>query len=120
MSIAACVRGAAGAVLDGYIRDTEGIGKINFPVFCYGSYAQDQKGRGKVVDFRTPLQINGVTIQSGDIVFGDVDGVVVVPRQFEEGVVAQALEQVRKEKTAKHLLLKGVPAETVFRQTGVL
>jgi len=120
MSTAARARGAAGAVLAGYARDTNGIVEMNFPVFCYGSYAQDQRGRGRVEDFRIPLDIHGVKINPGDIVFGDVDGVVILPREIEAAVIAQALEQVKKEKSARKLLLDGVPAETVFSETGVL
>jgi regulator of RNase E activity RraA len=120
MSTAARVRGAVGAVLAGYTRDTNGILEMDFPVFCYGSYAQDQRGRGQVVDFRVPLEINGVTVHPGDIVFGDVDGVVVLPKELEVIVVTQALEQVRKEKTARRMLLSGVSAESVFCETGVL
>lgn len=120
MSTAARAHGAVGAVLAGYLRDTNGILELNFPVFSYGSYAQDQRGRGNVVDFRVPLEINGVTVQPGDIIFGDVDGVLVLPKEIEGIVVTQALEQVRKEKTAKKLLLSGVSAETVFSETGVL
>ncbi len=120
MSSAARARGAAGAVLAGHTRDTHGILAMNFPVFCYGSYAQDQRGRGRVVDFRSTLNIRNVAIRPGDIVFGDVDGVVVLPREVETEVVHQALEQVRKEKTAKRLLCEGAPAERVFTETGVL
>jgi 4-hydroxy-4-methyl-2-oxoglutarate aldolase len=120
MSTAARARGAAGAVLAGYTRDTNGIVEMNFPVFCYGSYAQDQRGRGQVVDFRVPLEINGITIQPGDIIFGDIDGVLVLPRETEHIVVPEALERVKKEKTARKLLLNGASAETVFCETGVL
>ena len=120
MSTAARVRGAAGAVLAGYTRDTNGILEMNFPVFCYGSYAQDQKGRGHVVDFRIPLEIHGVKVNPGDIVFGDIDGVVILPQEVEAAVVAHALEQVKKEKTARQLLLGGASAESVFGETGVL
>ena len=93
---------------------------MDFPVFCFGSYAQDQRGRGKVVDFRTTLNLDNVTIRSGDIVFGDIDGVLVLPREVETDVVQQALEQARKEKTAKRLLYEGASAESVFVETGVL
>ena len=120
MNTAAKAHGAVGAVLAGYTRDTNGILQMNFPVFCYGSYAQDQKGRGYVVDYRIPLEINGVTIHSGDIIFGDIDGVVVLPQEMEQDVVSQALEQVQKEKTAKTMLLRGASAESVFIETGVL
>jgi regulator of RNase E activity RraA len=120
MSTAARARGATGAVLAGFTRDTTGIVAMDFPVFCYGSYAQDQRGRGQVVDFRGTLQIDNVTIQPGDLVFGDTDGVVVIPRGVEVEVIRHALEQVRKEKTAKFMLRAGKPAESVFLETGVL
>jgi regulator of RNase E activity RraA len=120
MTTAAQSRGAAGAVLAGYTRDTNAILALNFPVFCYGSYAQDQRGRGQVVDFRVSLEINGVRIQPGDIVFGDIDGVVVIPKEIESLVIQEALERAKKEKEAKKLLMRGVSAETVFFETGVL
>jgi regulator of RNase E activity RraA len=120
MSTAARARGAAGAVLAGYTRDTNGILAMDFPVFCFGCYAEDQRGRGKVVEFRTTLNIDSVTIRSGDIVFGDIDGVLVLPREVGTEVVHRALEQAKKEKTAKRLLYEGASAESVFMETGVL
>lgn len=120
MSMAARARGAVGAVLAGYTRDTREILDMDFPVFSYGSYAQDQRGRGSVVDFRIPIEVNGVRVSPGDIVFGDVDGVVVVPQEIEGETVTRALEQVKKEKTAKQFLLNGASAERVFLETGVL
>jgi len=120
MSTAARVRGAAGAVLAGYARDTNGILEMDFPVFCYGSYAQDQRGRGHVVDLRVSLDMGGVRVEPGDIIYGDVDGVVVLPQAVEDEVIAEAMEQVKKEKTARKLLLEGVSAERVFCDTGVL
>lgn len=120
MSTAARARGATGAVLAGFTRDTNGILAMDFPVFCYGCYAQDQRGRGCVVDFRSTLQIDNVTIQPGDVIFGDIDGVLVLPKEVVADVVCRALEQVRKEKTAKFLLREGRSAERVFSETGVL
>ena len=120
MTTAARARGASGAVLAGYTRDTNGILAMDFPVFCYGCYAQDQRGRGRVVDFRSTLHIGDVTIQPGDIIFGDIDGVLVLPKEVEGDVVCRALEQVRKEKTAKFQLLEGRSVERVFSETGVL
>ena len=120
MATAAQKRGAAGAVLAGYSRDTRGIVAIDFPTFSYGCYAQDQRGRGMVVDYRVPLEIEGVRVEPGDILVGDVDGVVVLPRVCEAEVIAKALEQARKEKTARTMLLNGARAQDVFTETGVL
>ena len=95
MSTRARQLGAVGAVVNGYSRDTNGILALNFPTFSYGPYAQDQAPRGKVIDFRVTLEIDRVRIADGDLVFGDIDGVCVIPRQAEEEVFAKALEKAR-------------------------
>lgn len=120
MSTAARKRGAVGAVLAGYARDVRGIREMGFPTFCYGSYGQDQRGRGQVIDYRVPLEVEGVRVEPGDILVGDVDGVVVLPREIEVAVISRALEQARKEKTARTMLLNGARAQDVFTETGVL
>jgi regulator of RNase E activity RraA len=120
MSTAAKVRGAAGAVIAGYVRDVKGIRELGFPTFCYGGYGQDQRGRGQVIDYRVPLEIEGVAVNPGDILLGDVDGVVVLPRDIEVDVISRALEQALKEKTARTMLLNGARAQDVFTETGVL
>jgi len=119
MSTAARARGATGAVLAGMSRDTRGILAIDFPVFSYGCYAQDQRGRGQVVAHHVPLEIVGVQVRPGDIVFGDIDGVLVVPREMEADVITAALEKSRKEKTAIHDLAAGRLATEVFKAYGI-
>jgi regulator of RNase E activity RraA len=119
MSTAARARGATGAVLAGPCRDTRGILAINFPVFSYGCYAQDQRGRGQVIAHHIPLEIEGVNVRPADIVFGDIDGVVVVPREIEADVISAALEKSRKEKTAIRDLAGGRPATDVFKAYGI-
>lgn len=120
MSTRAIKLGAAGAVLDGYLRDTSGILRLNFPSFAYGSYAQDQGPRGKVIDFRIPVKIGAVTVQPGDLVFGDIDGVCIVPRAAEEDVFQRALEKVRGEKRVKAAIENGMSAAEAFAQYGIM
>ena len=120
MATAAKVRGSAGVVLAGYARDVKGIRELDFPTFCYGSYGQDQRGRGTVIDYRVPLEIEGVSVNPGDMLVGDVDGVVVLPKELEAQVISRALEQALKEKTARTMLLNGAMARDVFTETGVL
>jgi regulator of RNase E activity RraA len=119
MSTAARARGATGAVLAGLIRDTNGILAMNFPVFCHGRYAQDTRVRGKIIAHHVPLEIGGVRVQPGDIVFGDIDGVLVVPREIEADVIGEALERSRRERKAKDELAKGRLATEVFREFGI-
>ncbi len=120
MSVRACKCGAAGAVVDGYSRDTRAILKMGFPTFSRGSYAQDQAPRGQVLDFRVPIEIEGVHIEPGDIVFADLDGVCVVPREAEADVFAGAFEKARGEKTARASLEGGATARAVFERYGIL
>ena len=120
MSVRAMECGAAGAVIDGYSRDTRGILELNFPTFSFGRCAQDQGPRGKVVDYRVPLEINGTRVDPGDIVFADLDGVCVVPRKAEGDVFTAALEKARAEKVVRKALEGGMSAVQAFEEYGVL
>lgn len=120
MSTRALRLGAAGAVVDGYHRDTRGILSLGFPTFSRGAYAQDQGPRGKVVDFRVPLEMGGVRIEPGDVIFGDRDGVCVVPRAAEEEVFRRALEKARKEGLVERAIRDGMGAREAFNKFGVM
>jgi regulator of RNase E activity RraA len=101
MSTRARQLGAAGAVLNGYSRDTPGIRKLGFPTFSTGRFAQDQRPRGRVVGFRTKVEIGRTVVSPGDIVFGDLDGVLVIPRAIERDVVRTAMERVAREELVR-------------------
>lgn len=120
MSTAARNRGAVGAVVDGYARDTRGILSLNFPTFAYGSYAQDQRPRGKVIDFRCAIEIQGVRIQPGDIVFGDIDGVCVIPKAIEEEVLTKAIEKAHGEKQVFEAIKGGMGAQAAWDKFGIM
>lgn len=120
MSVRATKCGAAGAVVDGYSRDTRGVLALGFPTFSHGSYAQDQGPRGKVIDYRIPIQMGQVRISPGDIVFGDLDGVCVVPKAAEREVMAAAFEKARKEKVVRKALEEGMPSKEAFATFGIL
>jgi regulator of RNase E activity RraA len=93
---------------------------LNFPTFSFGSYGQDSAPRYKVYDFRVPIEINGVSIRPGDILFGDVDGVLAVPAEAEAEVFTRALEKARGEKTVKRDLENGVTAVEAFARHGIM
>ncbi len=120
MSTRAMKLGAVGAVVDGYSRDTPGILDLNFPTFSYGRYAQDQGPRGKVIDFRTPVIMNNVKINPGDIVFGDLDGVCIIPQEAEEEVINQAFEKAAGEKLVKKAIEDGMSACEAFEKYGIM
>lgn len=120
MSARASKLKAAGAVVNGYHRDTREILKMRFPTFSMGSYAQDQGPRGKVIDYRIPIEWDGVRICPGDIVFGDRDGVIVIPQKAEEEAFSKAIEKAMGEK----LVLKGIQnnmsAVEAFQKYGIM
>ncbi len=121
LSTRAMKLGAAGAVLDGFSRDTRGILELNFPTFCAGRYAQDQRVRGRVVDYRCPLTLsNGVAVSPGDIVFGDLDGVVIVPASAVTDVMNRALDKVRGENRVREAIERGMSASEAFERFGIM
>jgi len=113
-------RGAAGAVIDGYHRDTKGIVAQGWPVFSRGPYAQDSRVRSAVLDFRLPIEIGGVIISPGDLMIGDVDGVVVVPSEIEAETIELALAKVAAENTVLDDIRNGMTATEAFARHGVL
>lgn len=113
--------GAAGAVLDGFHRDTREIMGQDFPVFSAGAYAQDQKLRGRVTDYRCTLAFpNGAVVQPGDLIVGDVDGVLVVPRAHEADIVDAARRKVAGEAGVRDMILAGDSTQAVFARTGIM
>lgn len=112
--------GARGAVLDGYSRDTDGVLKQDFPTFSRGCYAQDSGARSRVLDFRIPIEIGQASITSGDLIVGDRDGVLVVPREVEAEALSLALEKSRTENLVQAAIEKGMSAEEAFNTYGVL
>ncbi len=121
MSTRAKTLGAAGAVVDGYHRDTNGIRRLGFPVFSYGSYAQDQRVRGRVIDYRCPIEFaNGARVDPGDVIVGDIDGVLVIPRARADEIVSAALEKVEGEEAVRLMIERGESTEAIFGKTGIM
>ena len=111
---------AAGAILDGFVRDANEIERLGFAVFSRGTYAQDQGPRGKVIDWRCPIAIAGVVIQPGDLLFGDREGVLVIPRAVEVQAITLALEKVRTENQVAVAIRNGMSTVEAFATFGVM
>jgi regulator of RNase E activity RraA len=120
MSIRARKLGAAGALLNGFLRDTLAVLKLDFPAFSWGSYAQDAAPRYKVVDFRIAIEIASVRVRPGDFLFGDIDGVCVVPYDVADEVFNKALEKARGEKLVRKALEEGSSAVAAFEKHGIM
>ena len=120
LSTAAQVRGAAGALMDGCTRDIKAIRAMNFPVFHGGIAPLDSKGRGRVMALDVPVRCAGVKVATGDLVFGDADGVVVIPRAVEEKVLTLAFDKIKGEKRTLDDLRAGEKLGDVFAKYGIL
>ena len=120
LSTASRVRGAAGALMDGCVRDIKPIKAMGFPVFHGGIAPLDSKGRGKIMALDVPIECDGVAVHPGDLIFGDADGVVVIPRQAEDKVLALAFEKVTGERNTLRDLQRGDKLADVFARYGIL
>ena len=119
MTATARNRGARGAVVNAYHRDTDRVLEQDWPVFSRGAYAQDASVRSVVVDFRVRIDINGVDVTPGDLLVGDRDGVLVVPQAIEAEVLALAVEKLRAELLVRAAIDGGASATDAFKEFGV-
>jgi 4-hydroxy-4-methyl-2-oxoglutarate aldolase len=120
LSTASRVRGAAGALMDGCVRDIRAIKAMGFPVFHGGIAPLDSRGRGKIMAIDVPIECGGVPVAPGDLVFGDADGVVVIPQRAEEEVLKLAFDKIKGERNTLRDLQRGDKLADVFARYGVL
>ena len=120
MSTRAIQCGAAGAVVHGFHRDTREIQRLQFPVASFGGYAQDQGPRGKVVDWRVPIEMDGVLIRPGDVIYGDRDGILVVPAEAVNEACSRAFEKARGEHAVLKALENGMSTVEAFAAFGIM
>ncbi len=112
--------GCVGAVVDGAVRDVAKIRDMDFPVFARGTSPYDSQHRQRVIDMDTPVEIAGARFCSGDLVFADLDGVVVVPQRVEAEAIQRAWDKVHQENQVRDAIRAGMRATTAYDKFGVL
>jgi 4-hydroxy-4-methyl-2-oxoglutarate aldolase len=112
--------GAAGMLTDGSARDSSRIRALQFPVYTAATNPMDTKYRGKLMLYDVPGEICGVRVESGDLVFGDVDGTVIVPKRAMREVVGKALEKVAAENVVRDEIRAGGRLVDIFNRHGIL
>lgn len=120
LTVTAKKRGATGAIVNGYHRDTNMILENTWPVFSRGRYAQDSSVRTQVVDYRCPVEVGKVWINPGDLVFADLDGVLIIPKDLEKKIISEALNKARTEKLVLEKIRNGMTSTEAFNKYGVL
>lgn len=119
-SAAAIGAGAVGVVTDGNLRDTDKIAGLGFPAFSLSRRPIDYRMRMRVAAVGEPVLLGGVSIDSGDLVMADDDGVVVVPQAAEADVLRRARERAAGESTVLSELLAGETLRAVWNRHGIL
>jgi regulator of RNase E activity RraA len=121
LSTRALARGAIGAVIDGAVRDLAGIDRLGFPVFATAVHAADSYGRAEVISFEEPITCAGVAVRPGDLIAGDLDGVVVIPAEVADQCLLDAREKLSKEQQARTMLRDGgATVRETYARYGVL
>jgi 4-hydroxy-4-methyl-2-oxoglutarate aldolase len=117
-SAGAARRGCVGAVVDGGIRDTAYIRRSRFPIFRKYTIPGDAVGRFNIVDFGCPVSIGGVRVNAGDYVFGDEDGIVVIPRELTLDVLQKAEEVCNKEDRIRDAIQENTSLAELYKTFG--
>ncbi len=120
LSTAANARGAVGCVTDGLVRDVRLIREMGFQVFAGGIGPLDTKTRAKMMMADVPAEIGKARIEPGDIMFGDVDGVVAIPKARAEEALKTAMEKVSSENSVRDELAAGAALKDVFDKYDIL
>jgi regulator of RNase E activity RraA len=111
-------QGCRGAVIDGGVRDVRFILDQEFPVFSRYRTPADAPPRWRLDDWNVPIEIGGVDVEPGDVLVGDVDGVVCVPRSIAEAVLEQAEAMVETESAVRDAVKDGVAPLDAYDEFG--
>ncbi|MGI9545585.1 MAG: RraA family protein [Cyclobacteriaceae bacterium] len=120
LSTAASNSGCVGAVIHGATRDIAQIRKMQFPVFATASSLYDSLHRQRVIDIDVPVEMGGVNIEPGSLIFCDEDGIVVIPLELEEEAVARAMAKVDAENVTREAIQNGMKATAAYEKFGIL
>jgi regulator of RNase E activity RraA len=120
LATAAIARRAAGVVVDGATRDVAQIRALGLPVFVASVNPLDSLGRLDVESANLPIDCGGVRVEPGDLVIGDDDGVVVVPKGIADEVIESAEEKSSGEDVVRDVLATGASVWDTFQQYGVI
>ena len=120
LTTASKARGAVGCVTDGLARDLRHIKAMQYPVFHGGIGPLDSRGRARMIEKDTAVECGGVRVGSGDIVFGDIDGVVVIPQEHASEIIERARRKAKSENHTREELKQGRFLREVYERYGVL
>jgi len=113
-------KGCRGAIVNGFTRDVRKLIRMNFPTFAWGSSPIDTTGRARVISYNIPITIGGVQIQPGDLIYCDLDGVIVIPKKIEHKVITMVLDRIAEEDIVRKELADGEKLSAVWNKYHIL
>ena len=113
-------RKGAGVLLDGYARDLKALHEMNFPLFYRGRSPKTSKGRCEINECQIPVTMDNVTINPGDYIFGDCDGVVIIPKEIFNEVIEESLKVILKENSVRNMLQNGASLQSAYSAIGTI
>jgi 4-hydroxy-4-methyl-2-oxoglutarate aldolase len=120
MSTAVKQRGCTGAVVDGGLRDVDFVNALNYPVFARFKCSASSLGRWDIVDYQISIRIGNTVVHPGDFIFGDTDGVVVIPQEGTMDVLVAAEDIFERERGMRAELQRGVSVADAYAKYGSL
>lgn len=120
MSTGVRAHGGVGAIINGMLRDTKQVLEMDFPVISRGHLPTTSKGRTEITEWDVPVEIDGVSIRPGDLVFGDIDGVAVIPAEIADQVLARCTQIMRNEDTTRDLIANGASVAETYMKIGAI
>lgn len=110
--------GIQATIINGVTRDGNEVSKLNYPVFSKGYCCKDVRGIATIDDFNKQIEIEGIKINPGDLIFGDINGIVVIPRVLEKEIIQKAIENVKTEKNVLDKIIDNKDAFTIYEEEG--
>lgn len=111
--------GAVGAIIDGITRDWPDTRRMGFPVFAKGHHCKDTRKRGVVTSRNRTIVIDGISVHKDDLIFGDCDGIVVIPKKHEAAILKEALGRKKNEAGILLAIAEGIRTDDLVRQFGL-
>ena len=110
--------GASGAIIGGATRDTKEVIDLDFPVFAKGSSCKDVRKRATLESYNKVIEIEGIKIAPNDLIFGDCDGIIVIPQKHEKEIIEKALKVLKKEKNILLDIANNESIESIIKNNG--
>jgi len=111
--------GASGVIIGGATRDTDEVKKLGLPIFSKGSTCKDVRKRAVTESYNKTIQIDGVSISPNDLIFGDCDGIIIIPLRYEKRVLDMAFEVIKTEKNILLDIANGVDVNKLVNNHGL-